>query len=349
MFGREHQLTMGASWTQEDGRQWSNAANPVSFPLIIPDFRNFANVHVPEPESFGPKILQLDERERQKRAYVATQLNLADWLKAIVGTSYAQFKTTGVNYGAITYRANNKFNPYVGVLVDVLPNVTLYGSYTSTFNPQGEVDINRVKLPAIDGTNIEAGVKSEWFNKRLYASATVFRTRQAKLADFAGTKTDAQGPYLYYVPVDSTAKGFEIELAGHLTSVWQISGGYTGLKIEDKNGNPTRTYQPRKSLKLSTNYRFPELNNLAIGAQMRWQGDTYATLTTLPGNIDFRQKAYGVFDLMAGVDITEGIRATVNLRNVTDKTYITSMAAAASDMGNYAPGRNVTFSLAAKF
>jgi outer membrane receptor for ferric coprogen and ferric-rhodotorulic acid len=134
-----------------------------------------------------------------------------------------------------------------------------------------------------------------------------------------------------------------------LSSVWQVSGGYTGLKIEDKNGDPTRTYQPRKSLKLSTNYRFPEFNNLAIGAQGRWQGDTFAILTTLPGNVELRQKAYAVLDLMAGVDLSEGIRATLNLRNVTDKEYITSMAAAASDMGNYAPGRNFTFSLAAKF
>lgn len=348
LFGREHELTLGGSWTQEDGRQWSNAASPVTFPIAVPDFRNFRNVHVPRPDSFGPKILQLDEVEQQTRGYVATRLNPADWLKLIVGTSYSHYKVTGVNYSVPTFRDNKEFNPYAGVLIDPVENVTLYASYTSTFNPQGEVDINRVRLPAIRGSNIEAGIKTELLNNRLYASATVFRTRQANIAEFAGSTVDANGPYNYYVPVDSTAKGFEIELAGHLTPAWQISGGYTGLKIDDKNGNPTRTYQPRKSLKLSTNYRFVDLSNLTIGAQMRWQGDTYEAVAALPG-VELRQESYAVFDLMAGIDIDETFRLSINLANVTDEFYITSMAAAASDMGNFAPGRNFTVSLGARF
>ncbi len=359
LFGREHQLTMGASWTQERVRQWEAYALPTPFPIPIPDFRNFANVHTPLPDFENPRRLEVDELERQKRGYIASQLNMADWLKTVVGTSYVNYKKTGVYYGGATYRENTKFNPYVGVLVTPVSNVTFYGSYTTTFNPQGEVDVNRVRLDPIDGTNLEAGVKSEWFNNKLYVSAAVFRTRQANLAEFDQNVIDDNGTPLdptddsffsAYRQVDSTAKGFEIEIAGHLTPVWQISGGYTGLKIEDKNGNPTRTYQPRKSLKLSTNYRFPELNNLAIGAQGRWQGDTFDIYPLAGvGDIDFRQKAYGVLDLMASIDVSENIRATLNVRNVTDKTYITSMAAAAYDMGNFAPGRNFTFSLSAKF
>jgi outer membrane receptor for ferric coprogen and ferric-rhodotorulic acid len=84
LFGREHQLTFGVSWTQSDWLQWQ--ANALNNPQIIPNFRNLDNVHVPQPV-FGPTILQLDQRETQKRAYVATQLNFADWLKAVVGTS----------------------------------------------------------------------------------------------------------------------------------------------------------------------------------------------------------------------------------------------------------------------
>ncbi|MCP3731135.1 TonB-dependent siderophore receptor [Sphingomonas sp. MG17] len=348
LFGREHELTLGGSWTQEDGRQWSNAAQPVTFPVAVPDFRNFRNVHVPRPTSFGPKILQLDEVERQARGYIATRLNPADWLKLIVGTSYSHYKVTGVNYSVPTLRDNKEFNPYAGILIDPIDNVTLYASYTSTFNPQGEVDANRVRLQPIRGSNIEAGIKSELLNKRLYLAATLFRTRQDGLAELVGSSVPPADFYLIYRPVDVTATGFEIELAGHLTAAWQISGGYTGLRIEDKDGKLTRTYQPRQSLKLSTNYRFVDLNNLTIGAQLRWQGDTYAAVAALPG-VELRQEAYAVFDLMAGIDIDDTFRASINLANVTDKFYITSMAAAASDMGNFAPGRNFTVSLSAKF
>jgi len=349
LFGRDHDLMMGVSWTREDVRQWEAYALPTPFPIAIPDFRNFATVHVPRPDFESPRRLEVDEPERQVRGYIATRINFADWLKALVGTSYVHYKKTGIYYGAPTYRENKKFNPYLGVMIDPLPNVTVYGSYTTTFNPQGEVDINRVRLPPIEGTNLEAGIKAELLSKRLFLSGAVFRTQQKNIAEAAGE--NAVPYYAYYRPVDNTAEGFEIEIAGHITPVWQVSGGYTGLRIKDNDGNPTRTYQPRQSLKLSTNYRFVDLNNLTIGAQGRWQGDTYEPIITgtVPAGTELRQNAYAVLDLMASIDLAENLRATLNVRNVTDKMYITSMAAAAYDMGNFAPGRNFTFSLSMKF
>ncbi len=43
----------------------------------------------------------------------------------------------------------------------------------------------------------------------------------------------------YYEGVDTTARGFEIEVAGRVTDNWTLSGGYTGLEIEDDNGDPS--------------------------------------------------------------------------------------------------------------
>lgn len=348
LFGRKHQLTLGTSWTQSDGRQWQGLATTSP---IFPDFRNLQNVQPERPE-FNPLQVQLDERETLKRAYVATQLNFADWLKAVVGTSYANFKTTGVNYGVDSYRQNTELNPYVGVLVDPLPDVTVYGSYTTIFNPQKELDADRVRLDPVRGSNLELGVKGELLDNKLLVAAAIFRTQQNGLAEFAGTIIDEDGPFSYYNAVDSTTEGFEIELAGHLSDVWQLSGGYTGLRIQDDNGDATRTFQPRKTLKLSSTYRFPEFRNLALGGQFRWQSATYDMLALLDstGNaVEFRQNAYAVGDLMAGIDLSDVFRATLNVRNITNKKYMHSMVYAASDQGLYAPGRNFNFSVSAKF
>lgn len=349
LFGRRHQLTFGVAHTEADRSEWRADATDA---VVFPDFRTLSRVQPNEP-GFGPLQRMLAEDEALSRVYVASQIDVADPFKIVTGISYAKFKVSGVNYGSDVYRENSDFNPYLGLLFDLTREVTLYASYTSIFNPQSAVDINRNRLDPVEGTNVEAGIKSELFGERLYASAAVFRTKQAGLAEFAGNIIEPDF-YSYYVPVDTMSKGFEVELAGKVTDLWGLSGGYTDLKISNDDGNPTRTYQPRKSLKLGTTYRFPSVNNLTIGAQYRWQDDTYDTIVTGPvdasGNpLEFRQKAYGVLDLMAGINITPAIRATLNLRNVTDKKYLYSMVYAAYDQGFYAPGRNLTFSLNMRF
>ena len=41
--------------------------------------------------------------------------------------------------------------------------------------------------------------------------------------------------------------------------------------------------------------------------------------------VDDRPPAYAVVDLMAGLDLTEKVRATVNVKNLFDETYLTSL------------------------
>jgi outer membrane receptor for ferric coprogen and ferric-rhodotorulic acid len=52
-----------------------------------------------------------------------------------------------------------------------------------------------------------------------------------------------------------------------------VSAGWTQLKIEGEDDQPTRTYLPRKTFKATTTYTFPELRNLKVGAAVRWQSD----------------------------------------------------------------------------
>lgn len=318
LFGRAHQLAFGVSRGRQDNRQWQGAGNSL---IAYPAVPNLATGGIADPGT-GPVTLEANGRIDVTRVYGAAHLNLTDQLKAVVGAGATWLEAGGISYGADLYRKNGRVSPYAGFTYDLTSNVSFYASYTSIFNPQDESDVRGRRLAPITGTSIEGGLKSEWFGGRLYATASLFRARQKNLATVAGQFGPGDPGKLgsnYYVGVDTTARGFELELGGRVTDNWTISGGYTGLEIEDAAGAPARVFLPTKSLKLATTYAVPDLRDLKLGAQLRWQNRVRSP------DFSVTQDDYAVLDLMASIRLVDHVRAAINLRNVTDSTYLGSL------------------------
>ncbi len=345
LFGREHELAFGVSTGKSDALEWENfSVDPIEYPSI----HQWGQVQVAEP-TYPGEYLAADYSDKLTRVYGAAHLNIADGVKAVVGASAMWIESHGTSYGTDQSRDDSAVSPYVGAVWDLSDNVSLYASYTDIFNPQVEVDETHAKLDPARGSSIEAGVKGEWFDKRLYATAAVFRAKQKGLAEFAGVFDNGDS---YYTGVDTTSKGFEVELAGRVTDQWTLSGGYTSLEIEDQEGGATRTWLPTQTFKLATTYTVPRFNDLRVGAQLRWQNAiTYADryvqgLGLVTGDVILRQDDYAVLDLMAGVRVVHDLRATVNLRNVTNTKYLSSLM---WGQAFYAAPRNVSVSLSYRY
>lgn len=341
LFGREHSLAFGLSTAKRDGWEYEGSA---SDDILYPAVSQWGQGLIAEPD-FPTPYLAARSTDKLTRAYGAAHLNLSDNLKAVVGASAMWLKSTGDSYGTDLYRKDSKVSPYAGLVLDLNSHVSLYASYTDIYNPQTEVNVNNVRLDPAKGTSIEAGVKSEWLDGKLYATAAIFRAKQKGLADFAGVfGADGAGQSgdSYYRGVDTTSKGFELEIAGHITDDWLLSGGYTWLDIEDQDGNDTRTWLPTQTLKLATNYVVPTLNDLKLGAQLRWQNGIH----TDTDGFTVRQKAYAVVDLMAGIRVVDHVRASVNVRNVANTRYLNSLM---WGQAYYAPPRTALATLSVEF
>jgi outer membrane receptor for ferric coprogen and ferric-rhodotorulic acid len=324
LFGREHQLAFGVSTARSDALEYEDFyLGTIDFPAV----QDWGRVQVAEP-TYPGEYLAADYTDRLTRAYGAAHINFSDGLKAVVGASAMWIKSTGTSYGTDQSRKESGVSPYIGAVYDVTPHLSLYASYTSIFNPQSEVDIDNRKLDPAKGTSIEGGIKSDWFGGRLYATAALFRAKQKGLAAFVGVLPNGDS---YYEGEDTTSKGFELEIAGKVTQNWTLSGGYTGLEIKDEAGNKTRTFLPTKSLKLATTYAVPQLNDLKLGAQLRWQNQISLTDSdvqgygVVTGDVVVTQKSYAVVDLMAAIRLFDRVRATVNLRNVGNEKYLASL------------------------
>ncbi|MCP3729878.1 TonB-dependent siderophore receptor [Sphingomonas sp. MG17] len=344
-FGQEHKLTAGVSYAHSDQKQYQGRAVDTGYGLgavLLPNF-NGPNRFNPALPTYNPKMLAQDQIDELIRGYVASQINFTDDLHLVAGASWAKVKSMGTSYGQVIATDESQFNPYGGLLFDITDNLTAYASYTTIFMPQTENDVNRQPLKPIKGTNMEAGLKANLFNKRFYATATVFRTEQKGLARFVGQVFDPVfGNFFYYEAVNKTkAEGFEFEVAGRVTPNWEVSGGFTTMRLRDQDDVDARKFIPRQTFKFATTYNVPELNKLSFGAQVRWQSDIDTSLTDQP--------AYAIVDLQAGIDIVENVRATVVVRNLTDKLYFTSLVYGDYGIGQYAAPRSFQASVSYRF
>src|SRR5690606_24932503 len=95
------------------------------------------------------------------------------------------------NYSAITrgttgerssQEENGIVTPYLGAVYDLNDTYSLYASYTDIFTPQTEETSSGGKVEPIRGQSYETGIKGEWFDGRLNASAAYFRTKQENKA-----------------------------------------------------------------------------------------------------------------------------------------------------------------------
>ncbi|WP_372798794.1 TonB-dependent receptor domain-containing protein, partial [Litorivivens sp.] len=98
---------------------------------------------------------------------------------------------------------------------------------------------------------------------------------------------------------------------------------FTILSIEDTQGNSARHYVPKRTLNASLSYAIPGVLPLRIGGALRWQDDIYRELPSLNARIE--QDSYALVDLFAQYAITENLTAALNINNVTDEKYISSL------------------------
>jgi outer membrane receptor for ferric coprogen and ferric-rhodotorulic acid len=332
LFGRTHQLVVGGQTSKSTGKEWEDFSDDT---ILYPAIGLWRSQQVAEP-TYPGAALKSDQTDRLSRFYAAAHFSVTDQFKVVAGFNALKLKSEGYSYGAETPRDEKKVSPYVGAVYDLTPNVSLYASYTDIFNPQSERDANDQNLPAAHGEAYEAGVKSEWFDHRLYVTGAVFRSRQDDLAFAVGM----DGTRTVYAGLDTKVTGYELEATGALSDQWTVSAGWTQLKIEGEDGQD-REYLPRKTFKATTTYTFPELRNLTVGAAARWQ-----SAVSMVDIAPVEQKAYGVVDLMAGLDLTDKVRATLNVDNAANKKYLTSLMWTQS---YYAAPRSVSLRLAYTF
>ncbi|MEZ0390237.1 MAG: TonB-dependent siderophore receptor, partial [Verrucomicrobium sp.] len=311
LFGRKHQVATGLQYNRfEETPVWTNSMS--SYPSDIP------NVWKLDRNPTEPKIgiPSADRYVEQYGGYASLRFSLADPLSLIVGARFSNWETYTDNYDTNgkhlynnnEFRVSGEFTPYAGLVWDVTDNTSLYVSYTDIFQPQMGRDINGNIIEPIRGSNVEAGIKADFFEKRLIATFSVFETEQDNfyISDWSSPFPDGSYPSIPTGPI--TSQGFELELAGRITDDWTINAGYTHVSTKDDFGARANSSSPIDLVRLSTNYRLPgKLSKLSLGGGMSWQSDTNNSYWGSDASLNFEQNGFFLFDLNAQYRITENV------------------------------------------
>ncbi|MBP1124791.1 MULTISPECIES: TonB-dependent siderophore receptor [Pseudomonas] len=321
--GREHELVFGGSISASEWKgngYWNLAPNLV-------DFNNWHG-NAREPD-WGQSQSKIDDTIRQTGMYMTTRLNLADDLKLLLGGRVVNYTVTGNNP---TYRESGRFVPYVGAVYDLNDTYSVYASYTDIFMPQESYnrDRNDKLLEPDEGQNWELGIKADFLDGRVNASAAYFEihedNRSVSDDDYNNLKPT---PSNYaFKGTQAVTKGYELEMSGEIAPGWQLQGGYTHKIVRDDKDVKISTFEPEDQVSLYTTYKLKgNLDKLTVGGGARWQSVGWQDIYNSPrgGYEEFSQKAYWLVDAMARYQFTKNVSATLNINNVFDKSYYTNI------------------------
>ncbi|MCE0496095.1 TonB-dependent siderophore receptor [Vibrio salinus] len=312
LLGRQHEATFGYQWFHS--AVWDLSGYGPTFDSI--SLSEVLSGSYSEP-ALNQSFDGSNYDQYQRGAFAATRLSITDKLSMLIGGRMTAASIAGLAYG--TNKSSDfdyQFVPYGGITYEVVNDVMLYTSYSKVYEPQNKFDESGQVLDPIQGNSIEIGAKSNFANDKAYASLALFRASQDNVAAVAGTN----GGTTYYTGEDGiTSKGVEAEVAGEVIKGLQVQAGYTYTDAEDPDGSRALTYTPRNLVKVSGTYRFDAIPEWKVGATYHWQDGVYSST-----NDYLRQGAYGVVGVMTSYDITDDIKASLNINNVTDKKYLTS-------------------------
>lgn len=313
LFGREHELVVGGSASR---KRWTNTGYgpQAGFPDTVPDCRTW-NGDIAEPQ--WQRTYDNNEVTRENGLYVVGRFDLADPLKLIVGSRLASYRSPDT-------RETGVHVPYAGVVYDLGEHYSVYASYSTIFKPQGERDEQGKALDPLEGRSYEVGLKAEFFDGRLNASAALFQLDQDNFAQPTGGKTpDGQDAYRALMGVRT--KGYELEMSGQLAEGWQVQGGFSH-KIARQAGTKVTTLEPENQFSLHTRYRLRGAwQALTLGGGARWQDSTFGEITNpaTRAKVVHRTQPYWLLDAMARYQFNDRLSATVNVNNLLDKRYYT--------------------------
>ena len=201
-----------------------NIYNPV-YGVAIPEFDRSVNVQYRDGgQPYSANTL--------RGYYFQDEIGfLEDKIRLTLAGRYTNLYTQGKDEN------DNVVTPRVGLSVDILPDLAIYGLYDQSFLPQAgmSADLEPLNDP-VDANDIEGGIKKTFFNGRLRTSLGAFQITKENILT-----GDPENPNFSIYLGEVQSKGIEFDLQGQVTPELNVVLNYANTKVEvTKDTNPDR-------------------------------------------------------------------------------------------------------------
>lgn len=320
----EHTLLFGVDlyWLNSEGTQRRLPAG------LTPDLNIFDPLYnlIPRPALSELTNVVRDDNQRTNTIgiFLQDQIDLADNWHLLVGGRLDILDQEGEDNTADTTSEQNvdAFSPRIGIVYQPIEPISLYASYSKSFQPNIFTRADGSFLEPERGTQYEVGVKGEFLDNRLAATLAAFQITKTNVAAPDPENTD------FSIPIgEQRSRGIELDVAGEILPGWNIIATYAYIdaevtetnEIAETEGNRLNNV-PYNTASLWTTYEIQtgDLEGLGFGFGLFFVGERQ-------GDIE------NTFDLPSYLRTDAAIyyrrnnwRAAVNFKNLFDINYIRS-------------------------
>jgi len=221
--------------------------------------------------------------------YIQDQIKFAENFQLLLGGRFDLFTQKNKNFldNTTEIQAGDAFTPRVGIVYKPISAISLYASYSQSFNPTEGRSADGNLFQPERGTQYEVGVKAD-LNDRISSTLSLYRLTRSNLLT-----TDPNNSRFSIQTGEQRSQGIEFDIAGELAKGWNIiaSYAYTDAKITEDNtdneGNRLNRV-PENSASIWTTYELQSgaLQGLGMGVGLFFVGERQGDLSnsfTVPG------------------------------------------------------------------
>jgi iron complex outermembrane recepter protein len=295
---------------------WSYKSFDVADPILLDIFNPDYDVDlpaIPDEETFS-----YTTRRDTLGIYLQDQITLADNFKVLLGGRFDSFYRKD-DFGTVEEESLTAFSPRVGIVYQPIKPISLYASYTQSFQPDrflGRSGATNEPFKPTEGTQYEVGIKAD-INEKLSATLAAFEITKTNVVT-----ADPNDPDLSIQVGEQRSRGLELDLGGEILPGWNIIASYTytdAITSKDNNipvGNRLINV-PEHAASLWTSYELQggDLKGLGFGLGLYYVGDRNADLNNtsiLPSYFRTDSAIYYKRD---------NWKAALNFRNLFNETY----------------------------
>ncbi|MFT4053559.1 MAG: TonB-dependent receptor [Novosphingobium sp.] len=334
----EHRIMAGVEHNRGDFAFWSARANISAIDMVEP-------IHDVTPVPVATVNNVYDYEARTWGFYLQDQIALGEKWKALAGMRYdrARSYTWDRLSGDETPTRDNALTFRTGLVYQPTTSVSLYASYTQSFQPQQGQLVDGTPLDPEEGEQCEAGMKLDLFD-RLSITAAAFQITKRNVAT-----EDLDNPDFSILTGEQRVRGLEIDVTGEILPGWNVIANASHLDAEITRDNTFAVGNrlngvPAFSGRFWTSYSFSDgaLKGLSLGGGVRVVSKREVDLENR-----FTIAGYHTFDASLRYAFDEHWEVSVNAENLADRFFVEAV----QGDNNLYPGtpRRIVGSLRARF
>jgi catecholate siderophore receptor len=248
----------------------------------------------------------------------------------------------------------------VGAVYKPVEIGSIYAAYANSKTPPGSANfslsattgnINSPDMDAQETRNAELGTKWDLLNKKLGLTAALYRTENKNEISQLDAVTNT-----YEQLGERRVQGIELTAVGQITPAWQVTAGLATMSTKLKQGSTGNTatgasarWSPTLTGTLWSTYRIG--SDWTVGGGARYASEQKRVIdpsldesTQLMPNIP----SYWVADTMVRYQATKNVSLQLNVYNLFDKEYISTLNNSGARYTAGAP-RSATFTASYQF